>query len=215
MLVQDRSFAQRILVLFAHPALEESRANRLLITAVKDLPGVTFHDLYEAYPDFGIDVEREQQLVEAHDILILQHPLFWYSTPSLVKEWQDLVLEHGWAYGLSGKALVGKKLLQVITTGARESAYHEDGMNRFTLRQLLAPIEQTAVLCKMEYLPPFVVHGTHQMSARAVEQHTADYRQLVEALRVGTVDFAAAHRQPRINTDLGAVLRDRGIRHAQ
>jgi len=84
-----------VLILFAHPALEKSRVNRRLVAAVQGLEGVTFHDLYEAYPDFYIDVKHEQRLLEAHDIIAFQHPLYWYSTPSLLKEWQDLVLEHG------------------------------------------------------------------------------------------------------------------------
>ena len=59
------SAANRVLVLFAHPALEKSRVNRRLIRAAQGLEGVTFHDLYEAYPDFGAYegvcmVEREQ-----------------------------------------------------------------------------------------------------------------------------------------------------------
>jgi len=92
-----------VLVLFAHPALEKSRVNRRLAAAVADLPGVTLHDLYEAYPDFDVDVKREQDLLVAHDVLVVQHPFYWYSTPALVKQWEDLVLEHGWAYGTAAR----------------------------------------------------------------------------------------------------------------
>ena len=81
-----------ILILFGHPAYDRSRVQRRLAEAVSDLPGVTFHDLYELYPDFDVDVPREQELLSAHDAIVLQHPFFWYSTPALVKEWEDLVL---------------------------------------------------------------------------------------------------------------------------
>ena len=91
-----------ILILFAHPALEKSRVNRVLIRDIPGIEGVTFHDLYETYPDFDIDVAREQELLLAHDTIVLHHPFFWYSTPAMLKEWQDLVLEHGWAYGSGG-----------------------------------------------------------------------------------------------------------------
>jgi glutathione-regulated potassium-efflux system ancillary protein KefG len=37
----------RVLILFAHPALEKSRVNCRLADAVRRLDGVTFHDLYE------------------------------------------------------------------------------------------------------------------------------------------------------------------------
>ncbi|MGB5295988.1 MAG: NAD(P)H-dependent oxidoreductase [Thermoanaerobaculia bacterium] len=200
----------RILVLFAHPALEKSRANRSLIAAVRDLPGVTFHDLYETYPEFDIDVRREQSLLVEHDVIVLQHPFFWYSTPALLKEWQDLVLEHGWAYGSEGKMLEGKRALSVVTTGGREPAYEPDGHNRFTMRQFLAPIEQTFRLCGVEYLPPFVVHGTHGMTSEEIRSHADDYRRLLEALREGRVAADDLDDFPRINWKLDEVLTDEG-----
>lgn len=200
--------AREILILFAHPALQKSRVNRVLMQAVHSLEGVTFHDLYEAYPDFHIDVPREQELAEAHGILVFHHPLFWYSTPALIKEWQDLVLEHGWAYGHEGTALRGKRLLSVLTTGGREQTYRRDGYNRFTIRELLAPMEQTANLCGMDFLPPFVVHGTHGMTDEAIVRHARDYRRTLEALRDGRIDLEAAGRKGRLNADLATVLRE-------
>ena len=200
----------RILVLFAHPALEKSRVNRKLMAAVRDLPGVTFHDLYEAYPEFDIDVRREQALLVEHDLIVLQHPFFWYSTPALLKEWQDLVLEHGWAYGSEGRMLEGKRALSVVTTGGSEPAYEPNGHNRFTMRQFLAPIAQTFRLCGVEYLPPFVVHGTHGMTAEEVRSHADDYRRLVEALREERVKLDGLDDLPRINWNLNQLLRGAG-----
>jgi glutathione-regulated potassium-efflux system ancillary protein KefG len=197
----------RVLILFAHPALEKSRVHRQLARAVSTLAGVTFHDLYEAYPHFDVDVHREQALLVSHDVVVLQHPFFWYSTPALLKQWQDLVLEHGWAYGTGGTALRGKRLLSAISTGGRESAYSPDGLNRFTVRELLAPIEQTARLCGLDVLPPFVVHGTHRMSEGEIEGAAADYRRLIEALRDDRVDIEAVRALPRVNADLERVLR--------
>lgn len=197
---------RRVLILFAHPALERSRVNRRLLAAVRGLDGVTVHDLYEAYPDFDIDVGREQASLEAHDVLVLQHPFFWYSTPALVKEWEDLVLEHGWAYGTGGTALAGKWMMSAITTGGRESAYREDGYNRFTVRQLLAPVEQTFRLCGCRCLPPFVVHGTHAMVEAEMEAHAAQYLRVVEALRDDGLDLEATRLAPRINLNLDAVI---------
>lgn len=93
---------KRVLVLFAHPAVHKSRINRHLADAVRGLEQVTFHDLYEAYPDFLIDVPREQELLRSHDVIVVQHPFYWYSTPAIFKEWMDLVLEYGFAYGKGG-----------------------------------------------------------------------------------------------------------------
>jgi glutathione-regulated potassium-efflux system ancillary protein KefG len=196
----------RVLIVLAHPALEKSRVNRRLAATVENLPGTTFHDLYEAYPDFDVDVEREQTLLEEHDLLVLQHPFFWYSIPPLLKQWIDLVLEHGWAYGSEGKALVGKLVLSVISTGGREDAYRHGGHNRFTMRELLAPIEQTFVLCGMTYLPPFVAHGAHGMTSEEIEARARSYRRAIEALRDGKIDLEAAGRAPRLDLALDELI---------
>ena len=84
-------FAYLVLVLFAHPALETSRINRRLAEAPQSLEGVTLRDLYEVYPDFDVDVEAEQASLLEHDVVVFQHPLYWYSAPPLLKQWQDLV----------------------------------------------------------------------------------------------------------------------------
>ncbi len=205
--MDNPDFKKRILVLFAHPAFQKSRVNRVLVENIKDLPGVTFHDLYESYPDFAIDIEAEQDLLLEHDVVVFHHPFFWYSTPAILKEWQDLVLEHGWAYGSEGKALVGKVFLGVITTGGREDAYQHEGHSHLTMRELLAPLEQTARLCGMEFLPPFVAHGTHRMTAEEMKAHGRDYRRLLEAIRDGQVDLELAKANTRINADLNALIR--------
>jgi glutathione-regulated potassium-efflux system ancillary protein KefG len=195
-----------VLILFAHPAIRRSRVNRRLVEAARSLERVQVNDLYEAYPDFDIDVAREQRLLLEHDIIVMQHPFYWYSTPAILKEWQDLVLEHGWAYGRDGRALEGKTLLNAITTGGGEQAYNRQGSNRFTVRELLAPIEQTARLCGMEYLPPFVVHGTHRLAASDIDRHVAEYRRTLEALRDGRIDLDAVTGLPRLNADLDGVI---------
>jgi glutathione-regulated potassium-efflux system ancillary protein KefG len=199
-----------VLILFAHPALERSRVNRLLVEAVRDLPGVTFHDLYEAYPEFDVDVRREQELLERHEVIVLHHPFFWYSTPALLKQWQDLVLQHGWAYGSGGTALVDKRILSVVTTGGRESAYQHEGRNCFTMRELLAPIEQTFCLCGSDYLPPFIAHGTLGMSEDTIRAHARDYRRVVVHLRDGSLDLEAARELPRINIAVDELLGAQG-----
>ena len=206
---------KRVLILFAHPAFQKSRVNRVLAGRVRYLESVTFHDLYEAYPDMDIDVKREQDLLRRHDIIVFQHPFFWYSTPAILKEWQDLVLQHGWAYGHEGKALRGKVLLNAITTGAEASAYRRGGPGRFTMRELLAPIEQTANLCGMDYLPPFVVHGTHQMDEGAIEGHAGAYRRAVLALRDNRVVLEAVRKEARLNVDLDAVTQEGEDEHVR
>jgi glutathione-regulated potassium-efflux system ancillary protein KefG len=152
----------KILILFAHPAFKRSKINAALREAVENLEGITFHDLYASYPDFLIDISHEQALCEVHDIIVFQHPFYWYSTPAILKEWLDLVLEHGWAYGSTGKALAGKISFQALTAGGDASTYCTGGSNLFTIREFTTPFRATANLCRMEWLPPFAVLGIHR-----------------------------------------------------
>lgn len=186
----------RVLILFAHPALQSSRVHRRLVSAVPQRPDITLHDLYEAYPAFDVDVQREQSLLLSHDIVVLQHPFYWYSTPPLIKQWEDLVLEHGWAYGSAGNALRGKHALSVISAGGRQDAYRPGGYNRHTIRQLLAPIEQTWRLCGVECLPPHVIFGTHRLSIAEIDAEADRYARLLHLLADDALDAHALRDEP-------------------
>jgi len=202
------SFAHRVLVLFAHPALDTSRINRHLIEVPLSLQGITFRDLYQLYPDFDVDVRAEQVALSQHDVIVFHHPLYWYSVPPLVRQWQDLVLEHGWAFGHEGIALRNKTTLHVITAGAPETAYDTDGYNRYALVEFLRPFECTAALCGMDYLSPFVVFNTHCIGVKELQQVADDYRRLLVGLRDDTVDkaYIRAHGKRRLNADINAAL---------
>ncbi len=197
----------RTLVLFAHPAYQKSRIHRRMVGAVPTDDRLTFHDLYEAYPDLAIDVHREQRLLEAHDTVVLQFPFYWYSTPPIFKQWFDLVLEHGWAYGSKGTALHGKTVVCALSAGGGEGAYCTEGYNRYTIPQFLAPIERTAVLCGMRWLPPWVIYGTHSLDTSTIEARAAEYGAMLEWL----MDGGAATADPDPNEILNRWLRAKGI----
>ncbi len=174
---------KRILIIFAHPAIQKSRINRKMLNAVRKLEWVTVNELYENYPDFYIDIIKEQQLLMLHDIIVWHHPFYWYSAPALMKEWFDLVLQHGFAYGKEGRALEGKDAISVLTTGTKKEVYSEEGRNHYTVNQFLAPVEQSAILCRMNYLPPFVVHGSYTISEEEAEVYAEQYKNLIINLR--------------------------------
>lgn len=173
---------RNILLLFFHPRYEDSRANKVLLEAVKDLPFVKLHDLYEAYPDFNIFVKREQELLSQYGIIVWQHPFFWYSCPPLMKQWLDLVLEYGWAYGEGGQALKGKYFMNALTSAGTFEVYRKGGRNRFTYRELLSPYDQTVYLCQGHYLAPFIVPGAPRLSEEALNNYARRYRVLLEKL---------------------------------
>src|SRR5436305_11762258 len=116
-----------VLVLAAHPDWRESRVNRRLRDAASGVEGVHVRDLYARYAEYDIDVPSEQALAEAARLIVLLHPVQWYSMPALLKLWTDEVLAYGWAYGPGGTALQGKDLWLVASTGGPESSYHPQG----------------------------------------------------------------------------------------
>ena len=182
--------ATRILINLVHPNLKQSTGNRTLLDAVSDLPGVTIRDLYAECPDWKIDVSREQQLLVDHDVIVFQHPLYWGSSPALLKEWLDNVLEMGFAFPPGkGDELKGKKWLQAVTVGGPEDAYTGDG-NRFTLDDLLRPFQSAANFCGMAWQQPFAMYGVVPAGVMGTEGAAEDdlaeagraYRKLLESM---------------------------------
>jgi glutathione-regulated potassium-efflux system ancillary protein KefG len=172
------------------------------------MENVTINNLYESYPDFYINVKYEQGLLLKHDVIIWHHPLYWYSAPALLKEWFDLVLEHGFAYGKEGTALIGKMALNCITTGGRESTYQSGGMNRFTVKQFLLPFDQSAYLCKMQYLPPYVIHGVHLLNNNDVADEIYAYKKMISFLRDELFDVNAFMKGDSLNQLMSQIKSD-------
>jgi len=172
----------RTLVIYAHRNPESSRVNRVLLNAAAALPQVTVHDLMANYGDFRIDVAREQRLLLEHDAIVFQFPLYWYSTPAILKEWQDAVLAYGFAYGSGGDKLHGKKLLIATTSGGPANAYQPNGNNKFTMDELLRPLQATANLTGMALQPIFATHGARMLDEGGLAQAARAYAERLSAL---------------------------------
>jgi glutathione-regulated potassium-efflux system ancillary protein KefF len=158
--------APTVALIYAHPYAERSLANRELLNAIDDLDFIDRRPLYDLYPDFDIDADAERKRLEAVDLIVLQHPVYWYSMPALLKLWIDDVLTLGWAYGKGGTALQGKQMQWVTTTGADFSAYSPEGPHGHPFEVFVAPMRQTARFCGMEWLEPIVVHDSHADQAQ-------------------------------------------------
>jgi putative NADPH-quinone reductase len=184
-----------VIVYYVHPGQQHSHSNRAMQQRLQNVDGIERVDLYSEYPRFNINIDKEQQRLVDHDIIVLQFPVFWYSGPALLKEWIDLVLEYGFAYGPEGTQLTGKHMLLAVTAGGPQQAYSATGYQHHTLRTFLTPFEQTATLCKMNFLPPYVLYDalkTHDTNR--IDQHATGYVTLIEALRDDNYQFPAASR---------------------
>jgi putative NADPH-quinone reductase len=171
----------QILIIYAHPASRHSRVNGRMADAARALPNVEIRDLYEIYPDFHIDVVQEQEKLAKADLIVFQHPIQWYSMPSLLKEWVDVVLEHGWAYGSGGTALQGKGYWLAITTGGTPDTYQTTGCHGREFAAYLPPFEQTARLCGMRWLPPYILHGAQKIDETTIASHIEEYADKLRA----------------------------------
>jgi len=166
-----------VYVLAAHPHWRDSRVNRRMLAAARGVPGIDVNDLYGSYPDFALDIEAEQARLAKAQLVVLLHPIQWYSMPALQKLWLDDVLTYGWAYGPGGVALQGKDLWLVATTGSPEASYHPQNYHRYFFDAFLPPYEQTAALCGMRFLPPLIFHGARSAPEADVAAHVETFAQ--------------------------------------
>jgi glutathione-regulated potassium-efflux system ancillary protein KefF len=141
-----------IIIVSGHTDLNNSVANKTILEALtKKLPKAEFDYLDKLYPDYKINVEAEQQKLIKADIIVLQHPIFWYSMPSLLGKWIEDVFIRGFSHGSTGDKLHGKQLISSFTTGAPEVNYHKDGAVGYEIEELLPPIKATCKLCGLQF----------------------------------------------------------------
>ncbi|ALC81254.1 MULTISPECIES: NAD(P)H-dependent oxidoreductase [Bacillus] len=151
----------KTLVIVSHPSIETSVINKRWVEELKKYSEkYTVRELYKVYPDGNIDVEKEQKLVESHGKLVLQFPIYWFNSPPLLKKWFDEVLAYGWAYGSNGgDKLRNRKVALSVSAGIKKEDYSEEGRYRYTLEQLLSPIETTFLYCNADYRSFFAFYG--------------------------------------------------------
>lgn len=158
-----------ILVIVAHPDIENSRVNKTWIRKLSVEKNITVRFLNELYPDNNIDIEKEKKYLENSDRVVFQYPFYWYNMPSIMREYLDRVLEYGWAYGPKGDSLREKEFLVAVSVGAPEYSYQGGSYNNFTLTELLRPMEATANALQMVYLPYFALFDTPRVTVDEIE----------------------------------------------
>lgn len=162
-------------VFLFHPDVNgQSRANKALADAASQA-GIEVRDLYSLYPDFAVDAKAEQAVLEETDRIVLQFPMYWYSSPALLKQWEDTVLEYGWAYGSTGNALQGKEVILAVTQGAGADDYTPEGRFQITTEELLKPFETIRFHTGLVFKDAFVVSGTLNISEEDLQAAAKDY----------------------------------------
>lgn len=164
------------LILLFHPDYQSSRANKALAEAASSRPDTIVVDMQALYPDGRIDGDVEVARLLGAERIVLQFPVQWYSTPPLLKAWQDAVLTRMFYihYAAEGAKLAGRPILIAATAGNVPEAYTPSGTNLFSLRDLLKPLQATAHRCALTWQEPFLVYDVRRADAEALEA-AADY----------------------------------------
>ncbi|HPF45341.1 MAG: NAD(P)H-dependent oxidoreductase [Alphaproteobacteria bacterium] len=178
----------KILIIYAHEHHDGSTINKAMVDAVRGMDGITFIDLYRLYPDFKIDSDAECARIFDHDVIIFQFPMHWFSTPALIKEYQDKVILSKHAYAPEGKAFIGKYFLCATSTGSGADKFGPGNRNNYTVDEFLRPVEQTMRASGMTVLPHYVIYGAKfAISEGRLEPHIKGWVTLLEKLRDGKI----------------------------
>ena len=183
------------LVIVTHPDIAHSVVNKRWLEQLQQSPDrVTIHQLHAQYPDGKIDIAAEQQLLLDHDNIVLQFPLYWFSTPPLLKTWQDEVLAQGFAYGrnASERQLAGKRIGLAISAGIKAVDYHENGRYQFTVEELTRPLQLTISYIGAEWLPTFASYGAESgLSEEELAASANDYLDYIRQISTASADAVA------------------------
>lgn len=182
----------RTLILLFHPNIETSKANAALRTAAGTVPGTKVVDIQARYPGGVIDQATDGateacELLEA-DRIVLQFPIQWYSTPALLKTWQDAVLTRMYYIhaATEGDELSGTPLMVAATAGNTPAAYGRGGANHFTMDELLAPLRATAMRCGLPWHPPHLVFQADRLTPSELAAAKDSYVRALKAFIAAT-----------------------------
>jgi putative NADPH-quinone reductase len=176
----------KTLILLFHPDLSRSKANAALAAVAANVPGVEIVNMQSAYPsgmDMFRDGEREAARLLSADRILLQFPIQWYSTPPLLKAWQDAVLTRMYyiAYESEGRQLEGRPLMIAATAGNVPEAYRHGGRNLLPMIEILAPLRATAHRCGLVWADPFILYKADRLETGELEAASADYVQALQS----------------------------------
>lgn len=171
----------KTLVIISHPDIIDSSSQQFLINAMTDSDDITIHHLEGTYPDGHIDIAKEHALLQEHDRIIFQFPFYWYSSPAMLKQWQDDVLTDGFAIGKSCNALYGKEFGLVFVVGIREQEYQAGGRELFSISELMRPFQALAHKTGMTYIKPMPIFQFSYMTDAERLDLVVTYLQMLTA----------------------------------
>ena len=170
---------KKVVVLLAHPNMENSQANKALFDAIKEMDDVAIFNLYEMPDENILNMDAWSRIISHANAVIYQFPFYWMSAPSLLKKWQDEIF----TYLAKTPAVAGKPLRVATTTGSEFDAYRSGGRNNFTMDELLRPYQASALHAGMVWQTPVVAYGMGTADAgKNIAEGVNDYKLKIESL---------------------------------
>ncbi len=132
------------------------------------------------------DIRAELDKVLWADLLIFNFPIYWFSTPAILKGWFDRVLVSGLCYGgmrfYDRGGLKGKRAMLSITIGGKPHMLCEGGIHG-ELQDMLRPILRgTLAYTGLAVLPPFVAWHVPYIKPEQRSAILDEYRQRLQNL---------------------------------
>ena len=125
------------------------------------------------------DVKAELEKIFWCDLFIVQFPLYWFSTPAILKGWFDRVFVNSVVYGAGKRyetgGLKGRKAMVVTSCGAYSEMFESDGMMGDINVALWHLHNGTLFYTGFEVLPPFVAYSPVFGGQDACDNYLDDY----------------------------------------
>ena len=177
----------KTLIIVAHPDVKGSMSQQFFLSGLEQEKEVTIHQLYDSYPEGKIDMGKEIERVLSHDRIIFQFPLYWYSAPSLLKEWQDVVLSGIASNDSYMKRVAGKEFGIVVSIGAKETSYQAGGSVGLSLSELMKPYQAMATYFGLDFMPIFANYQFMYQTEQSKKQVLVDYQYYVTGPKLKTL----------------------------
>jgi NAD(P)H dehydrogenase (quinone) len=124
------------------------------------------------------DILLEQEKLEWCDTLILQFPLWWFSTPAIMKGWMDRVFTKGFSYDenrwFETSPLFGRKAMLALTTAAPQSSFTDSGING-DIETLLKPIHHSLHFVGFATVKPFIAYEIYNADENKKQSYLSKY----------------------------------------
>ncbi|OWV18587.1 glutathione-regulated potassium-efflux system ancillary protein KefG [Fibrobacter sp. UWB16] len=172
----------QITILLSHPNISNSMFNKHLVDINRKNPNFVFHHLDKNRVNGYFDLEAEKKLLRESKAIVWQFPIYWYNSPSSLRDWQDQIMSP--IVYSADNFLKGMPVRVVFTAGAAAEHYTHEGLNRYTAEEMLIPFEMTANAAGMKWFKPLGFYGcSPDMTKAALDKAAKEYEEsLLELL---------------------------------